>query len=156
VKKGGDNYLNSAKKRIGTSLLYDLVLAILYTWSIYQAYVFDAKTLTGEIWIYVLVYVLFTCLVRSPIGVVIMNLLSVISLFFIFNLPIFQAHITYFAFDPYLGIAITIFIALIQALIANLIILWSEKFLFRKYQFIISGIIAVVFTTIFTIVCSAI
>jgi hypothetical protein len=148
--------LNSVKKRIGTSLLYDFVLAILYAWSVYQAYVFDAKTLTGEVWFYVMVYAVFTCLVRSPIGVIVMNLLSCVSLFFIFFLSIFQAHISYFSFAPYIGIAITIFIALIQALIANFIILRSEKFLFRKYQFTVSMIIALTFTIIITIVSGTI
>lgn len=148
--------MNSAKKRIRASLLYDFILAILYAWSVYQAYVFDAKTRTGEIWFYLLVYALFTCLVRSPIGVVLMNALSAISLFFIFYLPLFHSAGSYFSFEPVLGIVITILIALIQALIANFIILRSEKFLFRKYQFTVSVIIAIVFTIIITIVSSTI
>lgn len=148
--------MNTDKKLIRTSLLYDFLLAILYTWSVYQAYIFDAKTRTGGIWYYALVYVVFTLLVRSLTGVFIMNFLSAISLIFIFYLPIFQAHISYFSFQPYIGIVITIFIAFIQSLMANLIILRSEKLLFRKYQYIISMIFAIFLAIIVSIVSSTI
>ncbi len=127
-------------------------MAILYAWCVFQAYIYDAKTLTTGIVVYVFAYGVFTLLVRSPIGVLIMNLLVIISLPFIFKLPIFQESPTYFKFEPFISYIFIICIALVQGFISLLLITFGKRFLTKKYQYRASIIIAFIFTIVFTVI----
>jgi hypothetical protein len=131
------------------SLLYDLTLGILYTWSIFQAYLHYPKENVPSITIFVCVYVLFTFLVRTPMGVVIMNSL------YLLTLPLQNYYLVSIGynvpFSPLLEMFITLFVALIQAVLANLIIVLGKQFLFKKYQYTISTIVAVISTIIVTL-----
>jgi hypothetical protein len=131
--------------------MYDVLLSILYAWSVFQAYVYDAKTRTTGILIYVLVYGGFTLLVRSPLGVLLMNLLSAITLPWIFTVPVIQQAGGYFDFQPYLGIGVTILIGLIQGVLSIPLVMWGSRFLNRKHQYLWSAIVAVAFTLVLTI-----
>jgi hypothetical protein len=132
------------------SIMYDVLLSVLYAWSVFLAYLYDAKTRTTGILIYVLVYGGFTLLVRSTLGVFLMNLLSAITLPWIFTVPAIQQAGGYFDFQPYLGIAATILIGLIQGVLSIPLLMWGSKFLRRKHQYIWSAIVAGAFTLILT------
>ncbi|MFT8363702.1 MAG: hypothetical protein ABF608_11045 [Sporolactobacillus sp.] len=97
--------------------LYDVILSVLYVWGVYEAYVYDAKTRTGGILIYIVVYFFFTLMIRSFFGLVLMNILSALSLLWFLLLPLFQYAGSYFDGQPFLGWVITIFVAILQALL---------------------------------------
>ncbi len=123
----------------------------LYTWCVFQAYVYDAKTRTTGILIYILTYGMFTILSRSFLGVLVMNFLSEISLFFIFAAPIIHQAGPYFNFEPILGFTVTILVFLLQIAFVIPLMLWGKRFLSLKYQYFVSGVLAAVFTLIFTV-----
>lgn len=133
------------------TITYDVLLSILYAWSVFQAYTYDAKTRTTGILIYVLVYGGFTLLVRSPFGVFLMNLLSAITIPWFFTVPVFHQAGGYFDFQPYLGIGATILIGLIQGVLSIPLAMWGGRFLSRKHQYTWSAIVAIAFTFILTI-----
>ena len=141
-------HLNMRSKRI--SWIYDVLLSILYSWSVYQAYTYDAKTRTTGVLIYVLVYGTFTLLIRSRSGVLMMNLLSAITLPGIFMVPVVQQAGSYFSFQPLIGIFATILIGLIQGLLSVPLTKWGQKFLASRLQYALSGLVAVAFTILLT------
>lgn len=116
---------------------------------------YDAKTHTGGILIYVLVYGVFTLLIRSLLGVFMMNLLSAITLPRIFSVPfIYQTPGSYFDFQLDLGIIATIFIALIQAVLFVPIRIRAQIFRSSKVQYALSTVVAIAFTIGLTIFVS--
>lgn len=131
--------------------MYDALLSILFAWSVFQAYSYDAKTRTTGILIYVLVYGGFTLLIRSPLGVLMMNVLSAITLPWIFTVPVVHQAGSYFDFQPYIGIGATILIGLIQGVLFVPLIIWGSRFLSRKHQYAWSAIVAIAFTIVLTI-----
>jgi hypothetical protein len=133
------------------SITYAVLLSILYAWSVFQAYSYDAKTKTTGILIYILVYGGFTFLVRSPLNAFIMTLLSAITLPWIFTAPVIQQAGSYFDFQPFLGIGATILIGLIQGVLSIPLIKWGIRFLNLKHQYVWSAAVAIAFTLILTI-----
>jgi hypothetical protein len=97
------------------------------------------------------VYGGFTLLVRSSLGILMMNLLSAFTLPLIFTVPvIFQAG-AYFDFQPYIGISATILIGIIQAWIYTSVIAQSRILSF-KGQYIWSSLIAIAFAVLLTVI----
>lgn len=139
--------------RLAISLVYDFAIAILYTWTVYQAYVYDAKTQTGGIAVYVMVCGAFALLSRSYFGVFLMNLCSFISMPLIFLMPAVHADAgSYFDFQPFLGMVMTVFSFVVQFAICMMIRTFCERILRMPYQVGISAVAAILFTLIFTIV----
>lgn len=136
------------------SIGYDILLSILYAWSVFQAYVYDAKTQTTGILIYVVVYAGFTLLVRSRFGIVVMSVLSAITIPVFFTAPIFQQAGSYFDFQPFIGIGATILIGVIQGIVTIPLFIWGGGFLMRKHQYSWSAAVAIAFAVILTFVCS--
>ncbi|MCL6444117.1 MAG: hypothetical protein K6T83_11785 [Alicyclobacillus sp.] len=134
---------------------YDVFLSVLYVWSVFQAYVFDAKT-RADMTIFVVVYGVFTLLVRSPFGALLMNLLSTLSMFWIFTLPVMQSAADYFKFGTLFGILMTLGVMCVQGLLSICLMTWGRNFLNQRHQFVWSALIAVVFTTGLTLVASVI
>lgn len=133
------------------SIPYGGLLSVLYSWSVYQAYLYDAKTQTTGIMIYILVYGGFTLLVRSPLGVLTMTVLSAITLPWIFTAPVIQQAGSYFTFQPYLGIGATVLIGLIQGGLSSVLTHTGAHFVNLKHQYTWSAILAIAFTVILTI-----
>lgn len=131
---------------IKKTLIYDLLLSALYTWCVYQAYIYDAKTQTGGVLIYIVVYGFFTLLSRSVFGVFIMNLMSAVSLNWIFLAPVIYRAGGYFDFQPFLGIVMTIFVGFIQLVVVTPLNFYGKKFLNSRKQYVISFVFAVLFS----------
>ena len=81
-----------------------------------------------------------------------MNLLSALLLPFYFAAPVIQQTGGYFAFQPYLGIFITILVGMIQGLLFLLLKFFGRRFLAEKRQYLTSAVIAVALSLVFTIV----
>lgn len=143
-------------RRTGLPLSYDLLLSILYAWCVFQTYVYDAKTQTAEILIYVMVYGVFTLLIRSCAGIIMMNLLSVISFPIFFLAPVIHHAGSYFGFQPFSGIIATVLIGLIQCLLFVPFRIFAKRLLSSESQYILSGVIAIVFALVLTIYVSVI
>lgn len=92
-------------------IVYDVILALLYSWAVFQAYMYDAKTQTTGIMIYIAVYLGFTLLVRSPSGGILMNGLSALTLPSFSSYPIIHQAGAYFDLQPYIGEFATLSIA---------------------------------------------
>jgi len=131
--------------------MYGALLSILYAWSVFQAYSYDAKTQNTGIFIYILVYGGFTLLIRSFADVIMMNLLSAITLPFIFSVPVTYHAGAYFDFQPYIGIIATIIIGVIQGGLFVPLNIWGQKFLTSKLQYALSAVVAIAFTIELTI-----
>jgi hypothetical protein len=127
-----------------------VLLSVLYAWGVFQAYTYDAKTRTTGILIYVLVYGGFTLLIRSPFGVLLMNLLSAITIPWFFTVPVIYQAGSYFDFQPYLGIGETILIFLVQGVLSIPLAIWGGRFLRLRHQYAWSSIVAIVFTVVLT------
>lgn len=138
--------------KLAIPVVYDVVLALLYTWAVFQAYVYDAKTQTTGILVYVVVYGMFTLLVRSLLGVFLMNTFSFLSLFWLFYVPVISDAGSYFDFQPYLGMLITVLVFFLQASCYMFLRLFGMKFLTLKYQYMVSLGLAVIFTVVLTVV----
>jgi hypothetical protein len=131
-------------------MIYDLLLAYLYTWCLYQAYIYDAKTMTGSVLIYLAVYGFFTLMIRSVFDIIIMNTVASFSLLFIFLDPVIQRAGGYFDLQPILGIAATILIALVQFVMMLPLLQIGERFLKGRAQYIVSLIALLVFSCLMT------
>jgi hypothetical protein len=140
--------LDNEKKKIGMSLIYDFVLGLLYTWCLFQAYLHYPKGNTPSISIFIVVYVLFTFLVRTPMTVVIMNSI------YLLTLPLQHSYLVSIGynvpFSPLIELFITLFVAIIQALLSYVIIIFGQKLLFKKYQYPISALIALILSVVVT------
>jgi hypothetical protein len=132
-------------------MIYDLLLAGLYTWCLYQAYLYDAKTMTGSIMIYLVVYGFFTLMIRSVFDIVIMNTTASFSLLFIFMDPIMQNAGGYFDFQPVLGIVTNILIALVQIVVTLPFLRIGEKFFKSRAQYVVSLIALLMFSCLITV-----
>jgi hypothetical protein len=146
--------VHKSPRLIGISYSYDIGLAVLYAWCVFQAYVYDAKTQTTGILVYVLVYGGFTFLTRSYFGIVLMNMLSALLLPLYFAAPVLQQAGGYFAFQPFLGMLITILVGMIQGILFLPLKLFGRKLLAQKRQYIISAVVAIVFTLALSVVVS--
>lgn len=133
------------------TMIYDLLMASLYTWCLYQAYIYDAKTMTGSIFIYLAVYGFFTLMIRSVFDIIIMNTVASFSLLFIFLDPLIQRAGGYFDFEPVLGIAANILIALVQMALLLPLLRIGERFLKSRAQYVISLIALLVFSCLITV-----
>ncbi len=134
------------------SLVYDVLLSLLYVWCVYEAYVYDAKTQTGNILIYIIVYGGFTLLIRSYLVVPLMNLLSIIFLVFMFREPLFAHAGSYFAYEPDIGIILTILIGVAQWLVGMPVVFVVSRFLSKRIQYEGSAVIALLLSLAITIV----
>ncbi|WP_010631726.1 hypothetical protein [Sporolactobacillus vineae] len=130
--------------------IYDLLLASLYTWCLYQAYIYDAKTMTGSVLIYLVIYGFFTLMIRSVFDIIIMNTVASFSLLFIFLDPVIQRAGGYFDFQPILGIAANILIALVQIVTMMPLLQVGERFLKSRTQYVISLIALLAFSCLMT------
>lgn len=115
-------------------LLYDVWLSALYLWSVFQTYIYDAKQHSG-VAMYVVTYGVFTLLVRSPFGALLMNVLSGLSLFWLFKLPVMHTGDAYFKFGTFFGMGETLAVLCVQVVFANCMLIWGRSFLNRRSQF---------------------
>lgn len=98
--------------------VYAFVVSLLYSWCVFQAWIYDAKTQTGEIYMYFIVYFIFAFLVRSMPSLIWMNALSLIVVLpgFVLNSLLSQAG-SYFGLGRVLAVVGTILALAGQSLI---------------------------------------
>ena len=143
--------MSNSSPSVKQAVVYDFTISLLYTWCVFQSYTYDAKTRTTGILVYLLTYGMFTLLVRSFLGVLVMNFLSGISLLFIFTVPVIQQAGSYFSFQPFTGFGATFIVFLLQSAFAIPLMVRGKRFLSMRFQYLISGAVAAVFTLVLTI-----
>lgn len=134
--------------------MYDTLLAVLYSWSMFQAYVYEAKVQAG-ILLLILVIVAFTLLIRSYFSIIFMNLLLFANLFWIFNVPVIRQAGSYIELEPYVSMFGTFILAAVQSIIFIPVILKGHKFIMLKYQYQISLGVAVLVSVILTLLATS-
>ncbi|QQE81528.1 hypothetical protein [Alicyclobacillus sp. SO9] len=147
-----DSYLQHTKMR-NYVIAYELILSLLYVWSTFEAYTYDAKARNGQWWIYVLLVVLFAVFANSVRNIVIMNVFTAIGLPIFLLTPAIQHAGSYsLSFQPFIGWIELIVFTLGQSLLVRIIKRFVPKYMTSPTHLKIGGIVMVLFTLIMTVI----
>lgn len=101
---------------------------------------------------FIIIYVAFTLLARTPFGALLMNVLSGLSLFWIMGLPAIKEASPHFQFGTVFGLLVTCGVLCIQLIITNALMVWGRWFLELRHQLSISFLIALLLDAVVTVI----